>query len=754
MADEIQQNSPTPPQDTTEKPPNATTNHQETEPNSTQMMYEDVQACVKSVFGKDGIPSETEEHNSDEDTNAKQPLKYADIRSILRGIVNLVNHEKPARIYSYSLDQFTHASVSAQELASYLSLLDQQRIKKLTAFMKSDCTHWLSKLFSFENASACFHGHQWEGLERVCRLALLAKYPKYGTEGFTSLYTRPPVIYVSNACAPGLGQYLCSQLGLPQSSICKVPCNTVFGSPHTLDIAAFERLFNDDVACGKTPLLLVAYAGTPLVGHTDNLGRLRELCTQNGLWLHIEGDNLSALALKSIPPSLKSASSCDSMTLNIAHWFGLPGVPLCTFFRARDPIMAESAGLTRSSSPERLSILPLWTSIKNIGLDKMREMILHAAHLSQQLCLGIDSIPSMRRIAQPHCTSLGVVFRYRASSSSSSNKPEDSPEQSGGDDDQDEPESPQHSSSSENEEIPQSVRDAMNTKLADYLAEAAPNVVLDIIDIPKEGCFLKFTPILSARVTGTTSDHIDDFIISLKKKVASMDSILVAQSAIKTALEDKNHVIMVDSTDPMIAGSLLCFPPYWALKTTEKLSEAKKMELNSLNKEVLQKIAEYHEGVFSLGSTTDGLACINVHQGSHPNMYGDFVELVSKTCVELADSSKFLEQMQDMVRKGIEAAEEDLHKDAEDKLLEEGVIRLVPIVGSLYNWWSPPPKDSGVKGRSFNLSSGHLETTDKIYKYHMQVQEEETAATPPNSPNPKSSLKTTPKEEVPQDDES
>jgi hypothetical protein len=27
--------------------------------------------------------------------------------------------------------------------------------------------------------------------------------------------------------------------------------------------------------------------------------------------------------------------------------------------------------------------------------------------------------------------------------------------------------------------------------------------------------------------------------------------------------------------------------------------------------------------------------------------------------------------MQDMVRKGIEAAEEDLHKDAEDRLMEE-----------------------------------------------------------------------------------
>lgn len=30
------------------------------------------------------------------------------------------------------------------------------------------------------------------------------------------------------------------------------------------DIAAFERLFNDDVSCGKTPLLLVAYAGMSL----------------------------------------------------------------------------------------------------------------------------------------------------------------------------------------------------------------------------------------------------------------------------------------------------------------------------------------------------------------------------------------------------------------------------------------------------------------------------------------------------------
>ncbi len=37
----------------------------------------------------------------------------------------------------------------------------------------------------------------------------------------------------------------------------------------------------------------------------------------------------------------------------------------------------------------------------------------------------------------------------------------------------------------------------------------------------------------------------------------------------------------------------------------------------------------------------------------------------------------------------------------------QGVLRQVPLVGSLLNWWSPPPSEQiGVKGRTFNLASG------------------------------------------------
>jgi hypothetical protein len=66
------------------------------------------------------------------------------------------------------------------------------------------------------------------------------------------------------------------------------------------------------------------------------------------------------------------------------------------------------------------------------------------------------------------------------------------------------------------------------------------------------------------------------------------------------------------------------------------------------------------------------------------------------------------------------------------------------MVGSLMNWWSPPPKDA-VKGRAFNLSSGKVLSTEEIYKHKMQIQESsynEALRVKPHHQGPyKSSLK-------------
>lgn len=61
-----------------------------------------------------------------------------------------------------------------------------------------------------------------------------------------------------------------------------------------------------------------------------------------------------------------------------------------------------------------------------------------------------------------------------------------------------------------------------------------------------------------------------------------------------------------------------------------------------------------------------------------------------------------------MVKRGIEAAQTDLERENAEKLWQEGILRHVPVVGTFVNWWSPPSKEGGVRGRSLNLQAGIL----------------------------------------------
>ena len=63
-------------------------------------------------------------------------------------------------------------------------------------------------------------------------------------------------------------------------------------------------------------------------------------------------------------------------------------------------------------------------------------------------------------------------------------------------------------------------------------------------------------------------------------------------------------------------------------------------------------------------------------------------------CVIFNDSFQMnqLATMSDLVLKGIEQAQQDLRRENDDALWQEGILRHVPIVGSIYNWISPIQK--------------------------------------------------------------
>lgn len=71
----------------------------------------------------------------------------------------------------------------------------------------------------------------------------------------------------------------------------------------------------------------------------------------------------------------------------------------------------------------------------------------------------------------------------------------------------------------------------------------------------------------------------------------------------------------------------------------------------------------------------------------------ELLDLVINAGNEIQESSKVLDSMAEVIRAGIQAAQTDLQKEADEKLWNEGIFRVVPVVGNVLNWINPLPKE-------------------------------------------------------------
>uniref|UniRef100_A0A8C8CRQ4 Pyridoxal-dependent decarboxylase domain-containing protein 1 n=1 Tax=Oncorhynchus tshawytscha TaxID=74940 RepID=A0A8C8CRQ4_ONCTS len=587
-----------------------------------------------------------------------------DVASILQLVQNLMHEDEEEDKPSHRMQNVGeqgHMALLGHSLAAYISVLDRERLRKLITRIASDTTLWLCRLFRwYESGSAYYHEDDREGLLKVCRLVLNTRYEDYSTEGYTVLNSRQPVIYQSATCRPGLGQHLCSQLGLPLSSLCTVPCNTMFGSQHQMDIALLDKLIREDVETGKLPLLLIANAGTPGAGHTDKLGRLKELCEQYGMWLHIEGVNLATLALWEVSSPVMAATRSDSMTLTLGPWLGLPAVPAVTLYRHEDPALSLAAGLTSSQPVEKLRALPLWLSLQYLGQDGIVEKIRHAVELSQQLLEKLKTLASIKTSVEDELNSPVVVFRF-------------SQETSAGE------------------------------WLCERLAQLVPASGVDIVELEDEGTCVRFTPLMTAAALGTQRCDVDLLVERLIELVPVLNCTLRLRLDFREEVYRHSALSYIEDLN-------------WP-----GLGAVRKLEVEKINSELLVKLGELDADlIFSTGlEFGPEKDCIFIGMATEDLDVAELVDTIAALGRDIEENGRLLENMTEVVRKGIQEAELQLQKDNQDKLMEEGVLRQIPLVGSVLNWFSP--FQSTVKGRTFNLAAGSLDSTEPTYSMKAQT---------------------------------
>ncbi|XP_019362953.1 PREDICTED: pyridoxal-dependent decarboxylase domain-containing protein 1 isoform X2 [Gavialis gangeticus] len=637
-----------------------------------------------------------------------------DMVSILQLVQNLMHgDEEEESSQSYRLQNVGeqgHMALLGHSLAAYISVLDRERLRKLVTRILSDTTLWLCRLFRYENGSAYYHEDDREGLLKICRLVIHSRYEDYTVEGFNVLYNKQPVIYLSSAARTGLGQTLCNQLGLPLSCVCRVPCNTMFGSQHQMDVALLDRLIKDDIESGKLPLLLVANAGTPGAGHTDKLGRLKELCEQYNMWLHVEGVNLATLALGYVSSSLLAATKCDSMTLTLGSWLGLPAVPAVTLYRQEDPSLSLAAGLTSSQPVEKLRALPLWLSLQYLGHDGIVERIKHASQLSQRLLENLKNLDFIKTSVEDELSSPVVVFKFS----------------------QDHPNIDQTLHASQTSAIQhiltnneRHICDTFNQWLGEQLAQLIPASGVDVVELEDEGTCVRFSPLMTSAVLGTEVQDIDQLVDCLKMKIPVLMSTLQLRDEFEQEVKRTVGLSYIEDLSWPGLGVIR-----YDYRGDGKNDDKQEKELEKINTELLKKLSELESDLsFSLGPEFGGEKnCVYIGMVTEDLDVSELVETIAATGREIEENSRLLENMTEVVRKGIQEAQIQLQKANEERLLEEGLLRQIPVVGSVLNWFSP--FQASPKGRTFNLTAGSLESTEATYASKVQG----TGTTPPPTP--------------------
>ncbi|XP_029293252.1 pyridoxal-dependent decarboxylase domain-containing protein 1 isoform X4 [Cottoperca gobio] len=635
-----------------------------------------------------------------------------DVATVLHLVHNLIHDEeeeedKPSQHRMQNVGEQGHIALLGHSLAAYISVLDRERLRKLTTRILSDTTLWLCRLFSYENGSAYFHEDDRDGLVKVSRLVINARYEEYASEGYAVLSSKQPVIYQSASGRPGLGQHLCSQLGLPLSSLCTVPCNTIFGSQHQMDVALLDKLIKEDIEAGKLPLLLIANAGTPGAGHTDKLARLKDLCDQYSMWLHVEGVNLATLALSQVSSAIMTATRSDSMTLTPGQWLGLPAVTAVTLYRHEDPAMSLAAGLTSSQPVARLRALPLWLSLQYLGHNGIVQKIRHATALSQQLLQKLKAMASIKTSVEDEVSSPVVLFKFSQGMSAAS---------SGG--------SVEGYCAEEKE-----VLDAFNRWLGEQLVQLVPTSGVDVVELEDEGTCVRFSPLLTAAVLGTQQENIEH----LAGKLSELLPVMCTTMCLRQDFREETH----RHSPSLTFIEELSWPGLGAVRyepQAEGMDESRrKQELENINTELLKKLQELDTDIiFSTGpefGTEEH--CIFVGMVTEDVDVSELVDTVAALGRDIEESGRLLENMTEVVRKGILEAELQLQKANEEKLMEEGMLRQLPLVGSVLNWFSP--FESSIKGRTFNLAAGSLDSTEGTYSTKAQAGRPSQQETPISS---------------------
>ncbi|XP_053678081.1 pyridoxal-dependent decarboxylase domain-containing protein 1 [Anopheles nili] len=637
-----------------------------------------------------------------------------------------------------SLDETSHLAVLQHSTAAYMGSLERHQLTRVVSRLASQTAGWLGSLFKFNNYQTSYCRDDAECTLQVIRLALVHQHLEARQEA------RPPAssptIYIAELSQLFTVQSACRYLGLPLTCIRVVPCQrpdtAVEGIVNCMDMQEFENMLEKDVVAGREPLLLITTVGSPLTGVSDDLHVLSDICASHRMWLHAQGLGLAALALTK-SWMFKPKRLPNSMTLSLGCWLGLTGVPSVLVHKTNtnipktvfdsDPILSN-----------RVACLSVWSVLQVLGADGVIERLFNAFNSCQtmtKILLQYEGINVLSKMAFQDSTEqyryalegihsynmlfeLGVptvLFQFDGRTSGRNGSKSD-PNPST---DTEAAQSEQEGDGTEKNPSNAQYYERLNSWLGQILLRDCSPLSLEMIEHEQHGICIRYCPFVPGygeQLATRGPAMLDAFASCIETQIEILHSTIRHRARFQQLVAESGVLRLIELHDWAGLGGVYYVPEGWETLLTEQA----KGELNKLNSALVEAL-QATDSAFSHAVSSDGLICVRFGMVTSETDVEELLELVVQTARVVQENSKILDTMSEILKKGIEAAMIDLQREADEKLWQEGILRQVPLVGRVVNWWSPPAKETGMKGRSLNLTQGVVESTENIYKYHMQM---------------------------------
>ena len=206
-------------------------------------------------------------------------------------------------------------------------------------------------------------------------------------------------------------------LGIGDAGIRRVPTDDAL----RMDIEALRRVIEADVASGCRPIAVVGTAGTTGTGAIDPLTGVADVCSEHGLWFHVDAAYGGPAALTSqLAHLFDGIENADSIGFDPHKWLYTPHAGACILVRnpahLADAFAVDASYIVTDNehtgwgldlyelSPQfsrPFAALKIWISLLAHGWDAYERRILQDVTLSRYLHELVVEHPELEPMTDP-----------------------------------------------------------------------------------------------------------------------------------------------------------------------------------------------------------------------------------------------------------------------------------------------------------------------------------------------------------------